>query len=116
MLHLPDGRSVYFAGDTNVFSDMELIRDLYKPQLAMLPIGDRFTMGPLEAARACRLLQCERVIPMHFGTFPLLTGRPDGFESASPASRPKSGSSSRVTSEMVVNVHTRLPSGTSRIE
>jgi L-ascorbate metabolism protein UlaG (beta-lactamase superfamily) len=77
VLTLADGRSIYFAGDTNVFSDMALIRDLYKPQLAMLPIGDLFTMSPREAAAACRLLRCERIIPMHFGTFPPLTGRPD---------------------------------------
>jgi len=77
ILHLQDGRSIYFAGDTNVFSDMALIRELYSPKLAMLPIGDLFTMSPREAAVACRLLRAERVIPMHFGTFPPLTGRPD---------------------------------------
>jgi len=77
ILQLPDGRSIYFAGDTNVFSDMALIRELYSPKLAMLPIGDLFTMSPREAAVACRLLRTERVIPMHFGTFPPLTGRPD---------------------------------------
>jgi L-ascorbate metabolism protein UlaG (beta-lactamase superfamily) len=76
ILRMPDGRSIYFAGDTNVFSDMALIQELYKPQLAMLPIGDLFTMSPREAAVAVRLLQPERVIPMHFGTFPPLTGRP----------------------------------------
>lgn len=77
VLHFPDGRRLYFAGDTNVFSDMALIQELYRPQLAMLPIGDLFTMSPREAAVACRLLQVERVIPMHFGTFPPLTGRPE---------------------------------------
>ena len=77
VLRLPDGRGIYFSGDTNVFSDMVLIRELYAPQLAMLPIGDLFTMSPKEAAAACRLLRTERVIPMHFGTFPALTGRPD---------------------------------------
>lgn len=76
-LTLADGRTIYFAGDTNVFSDMALIRDLYRPQLAMIPIGDLFTMSPREAAAACRLLRAERVIPMHFGTFPPLIGRPD---------------------------------------
>ena len=81
VLTLADGRTIYFAGDTNVFSDMALIRELYKPQLAMLPIGDLFTMSPREAAAACRLLRCERVIPMHFGTFPPLTGRPDRLSS-----------------------------------
>lgn len=77
VLKVPDGRSIYFAGDTNVFSDMTLIRELYSPALAMLPIGDLFTMSPREAAAACKLLRPEKVIPMHFGTFPPLTGRPE---------------------------------------
>jgi len=76
VLGFGDGRAMYFAGDTNVFSDMELIRQLYHPELAMLPIGDLYTMGPNEAALACRLLQPKKVIPMHFGTFPALTGTP----------------------------------------
>ncbi len=77
VLRFEDGRAVYFAGDTNVFTDMQLIRQLYKPQLAFLPIGDLFTMSPVEAAMACGFLQVPRVIPMHFGTFPALTGRPE---------------------------------------
>lgn len=77
VLHLPDGRGIYFSGDTNVFSDMALIQEIYRPQLAMLPIGDLFTMSPREAAVACRLLKIETVIPMHFGTFPALTGTPE---------------------------------------
>lgn len=76
VLRFPDGRSLYFAGDTNVFTDMALIRELYAPQLAFLPIGDLFTMGPPEAAAACKLLLPAQVIPMHFGTFPPLMGRP----------------------------------------
>ena len=76
ILHLPDGRRIYFAGDTNVFSDMALIQELYQPQLAFLPIGDSFTMGPREASVACRLLKAEKIIPMHFSTFPPLTGTP----------------------------------------
>jgi L-ascorbate metabolism protein UlaG (beta-lactamase superfamily) len=76
-MRFPDGRSLYFAGDTNVFSDMHLIEQLYHPELAFLPIGDLFTMSPVEAALACRLLRPGRVIPMHFGTFPPLTGRPE---------------------------------------
>ncbi len=76
VLHLPDGRRVYFAGDTNVFSDMALIKELYAPELAFLPIGDHFTMGPREAALAVRLLGVKTVVPMHFGTFPLLGGTP----------------------------------------
>lgn len=79
VLTLPDERRLYFAGDTNVFSDMALIEDLYHPDLVFLPIGDLFTMGPREAALACRLLKPKRVIPMHFGTFPALTGRPDSL-------------------------------------
>jgi L-ascorbate metabolism protein UlaG (beta-lactamase superfamily) len=77
VLELPDTRRIYFAGDTNVFTDMALIHELYQPKLAMLPIGDLFTMGPREAALACRLVKAELVIPMHFGTFPPLTGRPE---------------------------------------
>jgi len=77
VLELPDTRRIYFAGDTNVFTDMTLIRPLYEPELAMLPIGDLFTMSPIEAALACRLLTPSLVIPMHFGTFPPLKGRPE---------------------------------------
>ena len=72
----PDGRAFYHAGDTNVFSDMQLIKRLYDPELALLPIGDLFTMGPKEAALACEFLQPKTVIPMHYGTFPVLTGTP----------------------------------------
>lgn len=72
----PDGRAFYHAGDTNVFSDMSLIRRLYEPTLACLPIGDLFTMGPREAALACEFLEPEVVLPMHYGTFPVLTGTP----------------------------------------
>jgi len=77
VLHLPDKRAIYFAGDTAVFSDMQLIEKLYKPELAFLPIGDFYTMGPREAALACRLLKAKKVVPMHFGTFPALTGSPE---------------------------------------
>ena len=77
VLRMPDGRAVYYAGDTNVFSDMALIQELYSPELAFLPIGDHFTMSPHEAALAARLLQARKIVPMHFGTFPVLTGRPD---------------------------------------
>ena len=77
VLRLPDGRVAYFAGDTNVFTDMQLIGELYQPELAFLPIGDLYTMSPHEAASACRLLKAKQVIPMHFGTFPALTGRPE---------------------------------------
>lgn len=75
----PDGRAFYCAGDTDVFSDMQLIRRLHRPTLAMLPIGDLFTMGPEEAALACHFLEPEVVLPMHWGTFPVLTGTPQGL-------------------------------------
>jgi L-ascorbate metabolism protein UlaG (beta-lactamase superfamily) len=77
VLRFPDGRGAYFAGDTNVFVDMQLIEKLYHPELAFLPIGGHFTMGPDEAAMACRMLRVKKVIPMHFGTFPLLAGTPE---------------------------------------
>jgi L-ascorbate metabolism protein UlaG (beta-lactamase superfamily) len=77
VLRFADGRALYFAGDTNVFQDMQLIAQLYHPELVFLPIGDLFTMSPREAALACRLLQPKKVVPMHFGTFPPLTGRPE---------------------------------------
>ena len=76
VLRFDDGRALYFSGDTNVFTDMQLIEQLYHPELAFLPIGDLFTMSPLEAAAACRMLRPKKVVPMHFGTFPALTGTP----------------------------------------
>ena len=72
-----DDKSIYFAGDTCVFGDMQLIARLYRPQVAVLPIGDHFTMGPEEAALALELLGHPRCVPCHWGTFPLLTGTPD---------------------------------------
>jgi L-ascorbate metabolism protein UlaG (beta-lactamase superfamily) len=77
MVRLPGGVSVYHAGDTAVFGDMKLIGEIYKPDVAMLPIGDVFTMGPREAAFAIRLLGVKHVIPMHYATFPMLTGTPE---------------------------------------
>ena len=68
---------IYFAGDTTVFGDMQLIARLYEPDVAVLPIGDHFTMGPEEAALALELLGNPRCVPCHWGTFPLLTGTPD---------------------------------------
>jgi L-ascorbate metabolism protein UlaG (beta-lactamase superfamily) len=73
-----EGKSLYIAGDTNVFGDMEtVIKRLYKPDVAVLPIGDHYTMGPEEAALAVELLGVKRVVPSHWGTFPALTGTPD---------------------------------------
>jgi len=77
ILTFKDGRKAYFAGDTAVFSEMAIYADLYQPELAILPIGDHYTMGPHEAAYAARLLKVKQVIPMHYGTFPALAGKPE---------------------------------------
>jgi L-ascorbate metabolism protein UlaG (beta-lactamase superfamily) len=77
VLELPVGPVLYHAGDTSVFGDMQLIRELYQPRVVMLPIGGYYTMGPKEAALACRLLEPEVVLPIHFGTFPPLKGTPE---------------------------------------
>jgi L-ascorbate metabolism protein UlaG (beta-lactamase superfamily) len=76
VIRFENGLTVYFAGDTCVFGDMRLIGELYQPAIAFLPIGDLFTMGPEQAAKACELLGIRQVVPMHFGTFPALTGTP----------------------------------------
>jgi L-ascorbate metabolism protein UlaG (beta-lactamase superfamily) len=78
-----DGKKVYFAGDTCVFGDMQIIGRLYSPDVAALPIGDHYTMGPKEASLAIELLGVKRVVPCHWGTFPALTGTPDQLEVAS---------------------------------
>lgn len=76
VLTIADGPVLYHAGDTAVFGDMQLIRELYRPTVAMLPIGGHYTMGPKEAALAVRFLAPEVVLPLHFGTFPPLKGTP----------------------------------------
>lgn len=76
IVRLPGGYTFYHAGDTALFSDMHLFCEMYRPELAFLPIGDLFTMDPVQAARACRYLGIRRVIPIHWGTFPALTGTP----------------------------------------
>jgi L-ascorbate metabolism protein UlaG (beta-lactamase superfamily) len=76
VVRLENGQSIYFAGDTGLFSDMKLIAELHAPEIAFLPIGDRFTMGPEAAAIAARWLGVKQVVPMHWGTFPMLTGTP----------------------------------------
>jgi L-ascorbate metabolism protein UlaG (beta-lactamase superfamily) len=81
VMRFDNGATIYASGDTNVFGDMALIRDLYHPQTAILPIGDLFTMGPQEAAKAVQLLQVSTVIPGHHGTFPALTGTPEELRS-----------------------------------
>jgi L-ascorbate metabolism protein UlaG (beta-lactamase superfamily) len=70
VIRLEDGRTVYFAGDTALFGDMQLIGQRHKPEIAFLPIGDRFTMDPIDAARACQLLGVKQVVPMHWGNVP----------------------------------------------
>lgn len=85
VLELEDGFTIYFAGDTNAFMDMQLIGRIYRPEVAVLPIGDHFTMGPREAAVALELLGVTRCVPCHYGTFPLLTGTPDELRRLAPA-------------------------------
>lgn len=79
VLQFENGKRVYHAGDTAVISDMALTGELYRPDVALLPIGDLYTMGPGEAAKACELLEVAEVIPMHYGTFPVLTGTPESL-------------------------------------
>jgi L-ascorbate metabolism protein UlaG (beta-lactamase superfamily) len=79
VIEFSNGIKLYHAGDTAVFGDMAIIRELYAPDIAMLPIGDHFVMSPREAAYACNLLKAKTVIPMHFGTFPALTGTPEAL-------------------------------------
>jgi L-ascorbate metabolism protein UlaG (beta-lactamase superfamily) len=84
VVEFSNGLKIYHAGDTNVFGDMKIIHDLYAPDIAMIPIGDHYTMGVREAAYACNLLQAKTVIPMHFGTFPPLVGRPSDLKKLVP--------------------------------
>jgi L-ascorbate metabolism protein UlaG (beta-lactamase superfamily) len=76
VIKFEDGLAIYFAGDTDVFGDMRLIAEMHRPSIAFLPVGDRFTMGPAGAAKAAELLGVRQVVPMHYGTFPFLTGEP----------------------------------------
>jgi L-ascorbate metabolism protein UlaG (beta-lactamase superfamily) len=98
VIQFQNGLKIYHAGDTNVFGDMRIIHELYQPDLVMLPIGDVFTMGPREAAYACKLLQPKAVIPMHFSTFPMLTGTPAELE--------------RRIQDMGIELHTMRPGET----
>jgi L-ascorbate metabolism protein UlaG (beta-lactamase superfamily) len=84
VVRLEDGRSIYYAGDTCLFGDMRLIGEMYTPDIAFLPIGDRFTMDPAAAAKACEFLGVRQVVPMHWGTFPLLTGTPSDLKGLVP--------------------------------
>lgn len=76
IVELADGLRLYHAGDTTVFGDMRLIHKLYHPEICLLPIGGHYTMGPREAELACTLLEPRIVVPMHYGTFPILKGKP----------------------------------------
>ena len=82
VVRMENGQAFYFAGDTALFGDMKLIGEMYQPDVAFLPIGDHFTMGPAAAARACALLGVRQVVPMHYGTFPVLTGTPERLKQA----------------------------------
>jgi L-ascorbate metabolism protein UlaG (beta-lactamase superfamily) len=84
VVRLEEGRTIYFAGDTCVFGDMQLIRHIWEPDYVALPIGDYFTMGPHEAAYAIDMLGSPRVIPCHWGTFPILRGTPDELQAEAP--------------------------------
>ena len=80
VIQFENGFEVYFAGDTDVFGDMALIAELANFEVAFLPIGDFYTMGPERAAKAAKLLGVKTVVPMHFATFPILVGRPDQLQ------------------------------------
>ena len=76
VIRFEDGLTIYYSGDTSIFGDMRLIGEMYGPSIAFLPIGGLYTMGPEQAAKACDLLGVKQVVPMHYGTFPALTGTP----------------------------------------
>jgi L-ascorbate metabolism protein UlaG (beta-lactamase superfamily) len=82
VIEVPKGPIIYHAGDTDAFSGMALIAERYHPTVAMLPIGGFFTMDPTGAALAAKMLKVKTVIPMHFGTFPMLKGTPDELRAA----------------------------------
>lgn len=79
VITLEDGTRIYHAGDTGLIPDFALVGELYQPEIVLLPIGDLYTMGPREAAVAARLLKPKVIVPMHYGTFPALTGNPDAL-------------------------------------
>src|SRR6266516_4203756 len=84
VLGFDNGTTIYFAGDTCVFGDMQLIGRIYSPDVAVLPIGGHFTMDPREAGVALELLGTKRCVPCHYGTFPLLAGTPDELRQHAP--------------------------------
>jgi L-ascorbate metabolism protein UlaG (beta-lactamase superfamily) len=82
VVELEDGTRIYNTGDTDVFGDMALIREFHRPDVAFLPIGGHFTMGPRQAALAAELIGARTIVPLHYGTFPVLTGTPDELRGA----------------------------------
>jgi L-ascorbate metabolism protein UlaG (beta-lactamase superfamily) len=82
VIELEDGMKLYYTGDTDVFGDMELVREMHRPDVAIMPIGGHYTMGPVRAARAAKLLDTRLIVPVHYGTFPILAGTPDELRAA----------------------------------
>ena len=82
VIELEDGTRLYHAGDTALFGDLRWIGELWKPDLAFLPIGGHFTMDPVAAAIAVELLGVQHVVPIHYGTFPILAGTPEELRAA----------------------------------
>jgi L-ascorbate metabolism protein UlaG (beta-lactamase superfamily) len=85
LLEFEDGTRVYHTGDTDLFSDMALVRERWAPTITVLPIGGHYTMGPADAARAVALIGAKVVIPVHYGTFPALAGTPAQLAAATEA-------------------------------
>src|ERR671918_539188 len=85
VIRFEDGTIVYHTGDTDLFGDMALVKDRWAPTIAVLPIGGHFTMGPEDAGRAIELIGAQTVIPVHYGTFPILAGTPAGLQNPTPA-------------------------------
>lgn len=86
VIALPNGPVIYDTGDTAVFGDMRLIAEMHRPSLLLLPIGDFYTMGPRQAAKACELVNPEWIVPQHYATFPVLNGTPDALRALLPPS------------------------------
>ena len=80
VIEFEDGTTVYHSGDTDLFGDMNLVRERFEPEIAVLPIGGHYTMGPRDAGRALELIGASTVIPVHYGTFPILAGTPEELE------------------------------------
>ena len=80
VLSFEDDICFYHLGDTNIFSDLELYGQMYQPHVIAVPIGDHYTMGPEEAAIACEMIDANMAVPIHYGTFPVLTGTPEDFK------------------------------------